>query len=80
MSSDQRRTDSDCQILPPGFERAIAKGTPCPLPRGHGDEHETTTPDGQTWVDCAYPDDCRYDDDADCCVSYGPIRAAGETP
>jgi hypothetical protein len=72
-----------CAILPPDFEPLLHDGTPCPFPRGHdgnGTQHRTTTPDGRTWVwdafECAYPEDCQYDGDADCCVSFGAVAAA----
>lgn len=69
-----------CAILPPDFEMLLREGTPCPLPRDGHTEHRTTTPDGQTWVwdgfECAYPEDCQYDGDGECCVTFGAIAAA----
>jgi hypothetical protein len=70
-----------CAILPPSFELALRDGTACDLPRGHGEEHQTVTPDGKRWrwngFDCAYPEDCRWSDsdDGECCVTFGEVAA-----
>ncbi len=66
-----------CGIVPPNFEPILAEGSPCDLPAGNHTEHRTTLPNGDVYVwdgfMCAYPDDCTYDGDADCCVSFGKV-------
>lgn len=73
-----------CAILPPDFEPLLRDGSPCPLAVGHGQEHVTTTQDGRCWkwngFDCAYPENCTYDGDSDCCVSFGEIHPRYGTP
>ena len=74
-----------CQALPPsGLSASLRDGSPCPLPTDGHVEHLTTTPDGRTWrwdgFTCAYPENCAYEGDPDCCVSYSeaPAHAADQ--
>ena len=65
---------TECRTLPPGFEWQLKDGAPCDLPEGHGTTHQSRLPDGRIAIwdafECAYPDDCQYDGDGDCCVSF----------
>lgn len=74
-SSPRGKSEAVCAVLPPRLARELVDGSECPLPRDGHTTHRTTTPDGKTWewdgFTCAFPDDCQYDGDSDCCISYG---------
>ena len=75
------QSHADCAILPPGFEPLLAGGTPCDLPDDCHTAHRTTTPEGKRYIwdgfQCAYPEDCVYEGDSECCVSFYAIDDDG---
>jgi hypothetical protein len=71
-----------CASYPPTFDGFLEDVGPCVLPDGHGNNETThiglkeSTGEYISWDswECAYPENCQYDGDGDCCITYGVVQ------